>query len=436
MKMAHSRVAVACSACIGGANAFVLLSPTALSLVPLRHARSPHCRIAPMSQARRGREYLGVEKAPRTSGQWTMQSKPAVATPSDTPVDADALLNVNCDGKGLCVLSDEPACVPGEDGEEICLPGPDGDWAASGPAKYWAPRLILLGCCVLYGTNFAFGRLLNDSLSPSVICGLRFSLAAAVLSPALKDIERELIRPAILCSLLVALGYVGQAVSLETISAGKSGFICSLSVITCPLLESLVDGRRIGAPLMAAIALSIGGVAALELGGIDPPGAGDLWAMTQPIGFGAAFFKTNAMMRKFPRQTLPITAVQVAGVCIISLVWMLVEAWHKDNLDISLVEPLLRDHHVAMELVYIGIVSTALTCIGETKALGSVSSGDASILMTTEPLWAAVFGALLMGESLGANAWVGGALILSACLVNTFDDAKIESLKARLGFGA
>lgn len=128
------------------------------------------------------------------------------------------------------------------------------------PMQYWKPRLILLFCCILYGSNFAFGRLLNDTLDPSVVSGLRFSLAAALLSPFLKDLERELVQPAILCSLFVATGYVGQAISLETISAGKSGFICSLAVITCPLLEAVFDGRQIKAPLLAAIALSIAGV--------------------------------------------------------------------------------------------------------------------------------------------------------------------------------
>jgi len=220
---------------------------------------------------------------------------------------------------------------------------------------------------------------LNDFVSPAVVSGLRFSLAAVCLSPFLKDIEKELIRPAVVCSLFVAMGYIGQSVSLETISAGKSGFICSLAVITCPLLEAFFDGRKIGAPLMAAIALSIAGVGALELGDVEQPGIGDLWAMGQPIGFGAAFWKTNAMMRKFPTQTLPITAVQVAGAGSISLVWMLYEASQSGHLDASLLEP-LKDPKVAGAIGYLGVITTAVTRIGETKALGSVSSGDASIL--------------------------------------------------------
>jgi len=165
-------------------------------------------------------------------------------------------------------------------------------------------------------------------------------------------------------------------------------------------------------------------------------GLGDLWAMGQPIGFGAAFWKTNAMMRKFPEQTLPITAVQVAGAGAISLAWMLYEAWQTGHLDTSLLDPIVKDPKVAASIAYLGVVTTALTRIGETKALGSVSSGDASILMTTEPLWAAVFGSLLMGESLGVSACVGGGLILAACLVNLIEDSQIEEWKRKLGLGS
>jgi len=338
---------------------------------------------------------------------------------------------VVCDGKGMCVVAEEPECIPGPSEGECLIPGP-----LSTPQEYWTPRLTLLLCCVLYGTNFAVGRLLNDySVVPSVVSGLRFTLAAVCLSPFLPQIEKELIKPAILCSLFVAMGYIGQSVSLETISAGKSGFICSLAVITCPLLESVFDGRKISTPLLAAIALSIAGVGALELGDIEPPGVGDLWAMGQPIGFGAAFWKTNAMMRRFPSQTLPITAVQVAGSGSISLAWMLVEAAKNGHLDASLFDPVFATPQVSAAILYLGIVTTAVTRIGETKALGSVSSGDASILMTTEPLWAAVFGGLLVGESLGTSAWVGGGLILAACLANIVEESQVDAWKAKLGFG-
>ena len=40
------------------------------------------------------------------------------------------------------------------------------------------------------------------------------------------------------------------------------------------------------------------------------------------------------------------------------------------------------------------------------------------MLLSTEPLWAALFAAFLLGEALGLNDVAGGALIVGACLVN------------------
>ena len=51
-------------------------------------------------------------------------------------------------------------------------------------------------------------------------------------------------------------------------TAGKAGFICSLSVITCPLLEVLFDGVKVAPLFLAAVALSLMGVGTLELSGV------------------------------------------------------------------------------------------------------------------------------------------------------------------------
>jgi drug/metabolite transporter (DMT)-like permease len=51
--------------------------------------------------------------------------------------------------------------------------------------------------------------------------------------------------------------------------------------------------------------------------------------------------------------------------------------------------------------------------------LGKVPAGEASVVLATEPLWAAAFAAVILGESFGWNEYAGGFLIVSACLVNS-----------------
>ena len=219
-----------------------------------------------------------------------------------------------------------------------------------------------------------------------------------------------------MCGLFTSFGYVGQAIALQTASAAEVGFICSLAVVVCPLLD-LLDGMRIPWQSWAAAALALIGVAVLELGdagiALSP---GDLWAFTQPIGFGVTFWKTGKMMTDFPTETLSITAIQVAVAAATSLVWLGLAGSSADAG--NLLDALLGSPAALGAVVWTGIVGSALTTTGLTVALGRVSSTEASVLLTTEPLWAALLAFWLLQESVGSNVLSGGALILAACLAN------------------
>jgi len=47
---------------------------------------------------------------------------------------------------------------------------------------------------------------------------------------------------------------------------------------------------------------------------------------------------------------------------------------------------------------WMGLVTTALTRVLETTALGAVGASDAAVIVATEPLWAAGFGVVLCEE--------------------------------------
>ena len=82
-------------------------------------------------------------------------------------------------------------------------------------------------------------------------------------------------------------------------------------------------------------------------------------------------------------------------------------------------DPSLRA--VAAAAAWTGLVTTAANRVAETTALGQVTSSEASVLLATEPLWAAVFGALLINEALEPEDIAGGALICAACVTAAQD---------------
>ena len=82
----------------------------------------------------------------------------------------------------------------------------------------------------------------------------------------------------------------------------------------------------------------------------------------------------------------------------------------------------------ALAVAWTGLATTALNRVIETSALGKMKSAEASVILATEPLWAALFAALWLSEDFGTNDYVGGALIVLACLATALQKENFDFL--------
>ena len=258
----------------------------------------------------------------------------------------------------------------------------------------------------------------------------------------------------------ISLGYATQALALSTLSAGKCAFICSLTVVFVPLLALLVYGRPIKLGNVVAAAIALSGVGVLEgvvdftsLLGIGPAVAntgvasaitsstvetaagplgslaatlgvskGDLLALGQPLGFSCSFLRIEHYQEKFkdvPNRVLTIAAAQCVAVGVLSLFWVLSDYnWTLPDFG-YMIEP----HRVAT-IAWLGIVTTVFAIFLQGIALQTATATDAAITFSSEPVWASFFGFLLLHEQLGPNAYIGGTIIMIACLVGSLTDMR------------
>lgn len=223
-------------------------------------------------------------------------------------------------------------------------------------------------------------------------------------------------------------------------------------MLVCPLLEFAVDQKPIGprnAPqIWLAALLCLSGVGILELW--DPSGSSinpfaqigwgnALALLLQAVGFGTSIFLSEKMMNGEPGQALPITAGLVGTTAFISMLWCFSDNWTQlpgseaFMLPNLFFEPSLSQ--VALALVWTGVVLTSMNFIVEVAALGRVPPAEASVILVTEPLWAALFATFAFSESFGANDYVGGALTIAACLANTLQPVNVRRLLGDIGNG-
>ncbi len=293
---------------------------------------------------------------------------------------------------------------------------------------------------------------------PSEFAFARFAVAGLVSLPLIWGQKKEVIQAGFECGAWITLGYVTQSMALATISAGKCAFICSLTVVSVPIMALLLYGRPITKANVVAALIALSGVSVLEgmidfnhLLGVAPAFAetastatsalasssmetatsslavskGDLLALGQPLGYGFAFLRIEHYQEKFkdvPNRVLTIAGAQCVMVGILSLLWVLY--------DYNGVLPnfgyLIEGHRIAT-ILWTGIVTTVFAIFLEGIALQTATATDAAIAFSSEPVWASIFGFLLLGEKLGLNSYIGGAIILGACLVGAISDLQAEN---------
>lgn len=423
-----------------GANAFQFPSPASSITRSLQNRGTVKSSLSLAARKTALQSTMTDDKPSTTSENLTLDN-------SDTDPEG-----VIC-ARGVCVLAEEEApeiCYLNDDlSEVVCEPNPNSVVVPGFTVAYIWPRALLLICSVLYGTNFPLGRLMNDAMPASAATSSRMVLASIALSPFLFQLKPSLRKSAAICGTFTALGYISQSIALVDTPAATVSFLGALVVIVCPALAVAVDKKKLGfadAPQtwIAAITCIIG-VGVLELGGeggLGDVGWGDVWSVLQAVGFGTSFFITERMMAKEPSQALPITAMQCAMSAAFAGIWAGLDgfgvmdgffsfgsphgAWLLDeSLKSTFTLPgLFLDssfRNVALAAAFTGFVTTAGNRVGETVALGKLSSSEASVLLATEPLWAAVFASFLINEQLSLIDGIGGALIVAACVVTSID---------------
>jgi drug/metabolite transporter (DMT)-like permease len=377
---------------------------------------------------------LGYSRSsPTAEGPNSIKTALPVSNIAIPPGDEYESESAPLDSSNQVVVCDMVGCAVGEISPTVISTTSEDSLFDQFMSTYWGPRALLAVVACLYGTNFPLGAIMDHALPASAATSARFVLASLALSPFVFQIHRDLIGVSLFAGCFTGMGYVAQSMALVDTSPATVSFLGAAIVLWCPFLEWLVNKKPMGfnerPQTWIAAGLCLMGVGVLELcggGGASASsiGVGDGLALLQAVGFGTGLFMSEQMMQKHPDQALPITAVLVSMTAFISMLWCLSDdwmgsapGWESMTLPNLLFDPSLQD--VAMAVVWTGLLSTSLNFFLENVALGKVPAAEASVVLATEPLWAAAFAAVILGESFGWNDYAGGFLIVAACLVNS-----------------
>jgi len=279
--------------------------------------------------------------------------------------------------------------------------------------------LILLLVTLVWGTTFPLLKSAAADLGGVEISAFRFIVAAICMSPFLLSAPRRAWIDGALLGVLGLASYVAQAYGLQFISSNRSAFLTSLNVLMVPLL-GLAFGGRITWTVMAA-----GALACLGIGLMSWEGGGNLAgdAATIVCALAYALYVIVLSQRSSKHEAKHLAATQIAVMAVLGTAWMLTQSAD------SLATLTTRAVPHATTLLYLGAVATAgmlfLQAVGQRR----VAAEKAALIFAMEPVFAALFGWMWLGELLGWRGVAGGAFVIGALVLSELRPAggKAES---------
>lgn len=273
--------------------------------------------------------------------------------------------------------------------------------------------LLLLLCTMLWGFAFIAQKSAMDTMGPLTFAGVRYLLGGMLVLP-LALWERRRHATAITTgqwglvagvSLVFFVGSWLQQAGLASTTATNGGFLTGLYVFFVPVLGFLLFRTRPHPIIYVCVPLALVGIYYLNGGGLDSFNPGDTLIIVSAV-FWAMHVVLLGLVARATGLPVFVSAISflAAGALALALAFVLeqpslagiTESW--------------------IEIAYAGILSTAVAFTLQAVGQQYVPPANAAIILSAESLFAAIGGALLLGERLPPIGYAGAMLIFLAIL--------------------
>ena len=265
--------------------------------------------------------------------------------------------------------------------------------------------LLLVAVTAVWGWTFV---VVQDAIALYGVLpflAVRFALAGAALAPiyAARLTRRSLVVGGGI-GVVLAAGYLFQTTGLLFTTPTNSGLITGLFVVFAPLADRLLFGVNTSRQVLLAVGLSLFGMVLLAGGGPEGANWGDLLTLLCAMALGLHI----ALLSRYAagHDAGGLTLAQILAMALLfAVVWPFFEP-------VSLPPP-----GVWAALLVTGLLASAGAFLVQTTVQQKVPAARTAIILTMEPVFAALFGYWLAGDRLIAVQLVGAALILSALAI-------------------
>lgn len=275
----------------------------------------------------------------------------------------------------------------------------------------------LLTIGLLWGLGFIVAKIaFNSGASPLQLLFIRFLMASIVLSvlfyKTVKKITIKDIKILMTLGIIVYLGYLFQLVGSKYTTASKAAFYTALYIVFVPYVASMLDKKSPTISTLISTILGIIGIffISFEKGqNVLLLNIGDILVILSAFFFAVQISLTEKKVRE-----VDVTKLVLIQLYISTLLFFI----HEIVLVLLGIDEIkLISSTEFWAFAYLGVINSGICIFFQAYFQKYVSAVKASLLLTTESLFAPIFAFLILHEKIGINVLIGGTLIFLALVV-------------------
>lgn len=271
-------------------------------------------------------------------------------------------------------------------------------------------RLALALTAIVWGTSFVAAKVVLRDLPPLMFAVLRFAIALAVLLPLTARLGSRPARgwmPAVLGISGVSLFFLCQNIGLQHTTAAKASLVNNGGFpIMTALLAAIVLGERLSGRRWLGLLVSLAGVAAVVLGGVDVEIHG--------LSSGDALILGSALCIAVYTVVARMAVVETDGLALVTgtLVYGLLFLLPAIPIELATAGARMPSAGSVMLLLYLGVIASGIAYWLFGFALRSLGATETAVISNLEVVVGVVVAVAALHERLAVGQVVGGVLIV------------------------
>ncbi len=259
----------------------------------------------------------------------------------------------------------------------------------------------------IWGTTFTVVKGALTDIEPFTFLFLRFSIGAIIIAPFILNNNRWRnlpVKAGCIAGFFLFVGFSAQTIGLQYTTASKSGFITGLNVIFVPIFVALFAKKRLRKNSILAVLLAVTGLYLLTNPRAQSFNVGDVWTILCAVGFALHIVTLDYYTRKI--DYIGLFFLQIITVGALSGVLIPFENPNFPVFEYGL------SRKVVIALLITGVFATALAFFIQNWAQRITTATRTALLLTLEPVFAALTAYVILTETLGVMGIAGAFLIL------------------------